>query len=81
MKESMPGTGPRACLAPLPYTLFGNHHVVFWHVGIRCNRQVMKHRSRRVDRHLGDKGDLETSTSADHDGNEDVIALRRAIVV
>ena len=45
MQESMPGTGPRACLAPLPCTLFGNHHVVFRHVSLRCYRQVLKHRS------------------------------------
>ena len=24
---------------------FGNHHVVFRHVSLRCDRQVLKHRS------------------------------------
>ena len=45
MQESMPGAGPRACLAPLPCTLFGNRHVVFRHTNLRCDRQVLKHRS------------------------------------
>ena len=45
MCESMPGTGPRACLAPLPYTPFRNHHVVFRHTNLRCDRQVLQHRS------------------------------------
>ena len=45
MKESMPGTGPKACLAPLPYTQFETYHVVFGHVNIRCDWQVLKHRS------------------------------------
>ena len=33
----MPGAGPEACLAPLPYTLFRTHHVVCRHISLlRC---------------------------------------------
>ena len=45
MKENMPGDKPSACVAPLPYTLFKTHHVVFRHISLRCDRQVLQHRS------------------------------------
>ena len=45
MKENMPGDKPRACLAPLPYTLSKTSNVVFGHDSLRCDRQVLKHRT------------------------------------
>ena len=41
----MSGAGGGTCLAPLPYTLFKTHHVVFRHISLRCDRLVLKHRS------------------------------------
>ena len=45
MQEIMPGNKPRACLAPLPCTLFKTSHVDFGHGGLRCDRLVLKHHS------------------------------------
>ena len=45
IKKNMLGTGPQACLAPLPYTLFKTSNVVLGHVRLRCAWQVLKHRS------------------------------------
>ena len=42
MKESMLGTGPQACLAPLPCTLFKTSNVVLGHGRLRCDRQALK---------------------------------------
>ena len=44
MNENMPGDKPKACLAPLPYTLFKTSHVVFGHVSLRCAWHVLQHR-------------------------------------
>ena len=65
VRESMPGTGPQACLAPLPSTLFKTSNVVLGHVRLRCAWQVLKHRSMIEER-------------ANQTGNEDASTLRRA---
>lgn len=43
-QESMPGTRPKACLAPLPCTLLRTHHVVFGQINMCCDQLVMAHR-------------------------------------
>ena len=45
VNKNMPADRPRACLAPLPCTLFEAFHVVFGHVNLRCDRQALKRRT------------------------------------
>ena len=66
MNESMLGTGPQACLAPLPDTLSETFNVVFGHDSLGCDRQALQHRT--MVREL-----------ANRTGNEDMATLRRAL--
>ena len=66
MSESMLGTGPQACLAPLPYTLSKTSNVVCGHDSLRCDRQALKRRTMVRER-------------ANRTGNEDMAALRREL--
>ena len=62
----MLGSGPQACLAPLPYTLSKTFNVVFGHDSLRCDRQALKRRTMVKER-------------ANRTGNEDMATLRRAV--
>ena len=66
MSKNMSGNAPRACLAPLPYTLSKTSNVVFGHDSLRCDRQALKRRTMVKER-------------ANRTGNEDLATLRRAL--